>query len=330
MIGAVPEAEDVRRTITPEAFEVAPELLGRPLAAPWRRGVALLADLVLVFLFTRLGSLSAALAASVVFFLLVIRKPVERRWLRWTTRAAGALGALVLFLAVLVALEWSNPDPYTGMSPQQWMDFSAAAGSKDPEVRAQALEELAQNLQNVSQEQVQPVVDAFGLSGEPVDPDADDATARLERRIAQLQTNLRELRAENLELRDEVENPSFQRLASAVAGDLGLTFGWSAVYFTFCLAWWRGRTPGKWLFRLRVLRLDNNPLTLWGCFERFAGYAAGLATGLLGFLQIFWDPNRQAVHDKIVGTVVIMDKPVLVDRRASTEARPHAGASGVG
>lgn len=58
----------------------------------------------------------------------------------------GALGALVLFLAVLVALEWSNPDPYTCMSPKQWMGFSTAAGSKDPEVRAQALEELAQNL----------------------------------------------------------------------------------------------------------------------------------------------------------------------------------------
>jgi len=110
----------------------------------------------------------------------------------------------------------------------------------------------------VSQEQVQPFADAFGLSEESADPDADDATARLERRIAQLQTNLRELRAENLELRDEVENPSFQRLASAVAGD-----------------------------------------------------------GLLGFLQILWDPNRQAMHDKIVGTVVIMDKPESSARRGT-------------
>ena len=46
---------------------------------------------------------------------------------------------------------------------------------------------------------------------------------------------------------------------------------------------------------------------LWDCLERFAGYTAGLATGLLGFLQILWDANRQAVHDKIAGTVVLME-----------------------
>ncbi|HEX9737064.1 MAG TPA: hypothetical protein VGG06_34290 [Thermoanaerobaculia bacterium] len=34
-----------------------------------------------------------------------------------------------------------------------------------------------------------------------------------------------------------------------------------------------------------------------------------LATGLLSFLQVFWDPNRQAVQDKMVGTVVV-DEPI--------------------
>lgn len=43
----------------------------------------------------------------------------------------------------------------------------------------------------------------------------------------------------------------------------------------------------------------------WDAFGRFGGYAAGLATGLLGFLQVFWDPNRQALHDRVAGTVVI-------------------------
>ena len=35
--------------------------------------------------------------------------------------------------------------------------------------------------------------------------------------------------------------------------------------------------------------------------------AAGFATGLLGFAQVFWDANRQAIHDRISGTVVIRD-----------------------
>jgi uncharacterized RDD family membrane protein YckC len=32
-----------------------------------------------------------------------------------------------------------------------------------------------------------------------------------------------------------------------------------------------------------------------------------VATGLLGFAQIWWDSNRQAIHDRIVGTVVVRD-----------------------
>ena len=70
---------------------------------------------------------------------------------------------------------------------------------------------------------------------------------------------------------------------------------------------WNGRTVGKRAFGIQVLRLDGKPITWWIAFERFGGYAAGLATGLLGFAQIYWDPNRQAIHDKIVGTVVIRE-----------------------
>jgi uncharacterized RDD family membrane protein YckC len=28
---------------------------------------------------------------------------------------------------------------------------------------------------------------------------------------------------------------------------------------------------------------------------------------MLGFAQVFWDANRQAIHDRIVGTVVVKD-----------------------
>ena len=33
----------------------------------------------------------------------------------------------------------------------------------------------------------------------------------------------------------------------------------------------------------------------------------GFATGLLGFAQVYWDANRQAIHDRICGTVVVLD-----------------------
>jgi uncharacterized RDD family membrane protein YckC len=99
-------------------------------------------------------------------------------------------------------------------------------------------------------------------------------------------------------LRDRLRN---------LADDLGLGFGWGALYFSAFLTWGRGQTPGKRLMRLRVVRLDRAPISLWDAFERYGGYAAGFATGLLGFAQVFWDANRQAIHDKITGTVVIQD-----------------------
>ncbi|MFT5295619.1 MAG: hypothetical protein ACI9YH_001634 [Colwellia sp.] len=87
--------------------------------------------------------------------------------------------------------------------------------------------------------------------------------------------------------------------------DLGLGFGWAAFYFTVLTSIWNGQTPGKRLLKIRVVQLDGTKLSVWDSFGRYGGYGAGLATGLLGFLQIYWDPNRQAIHDKISSTIVI-------------------------
>ncbi|MGB1262757.1 MAG: RDD family protein [Cognaticolwellia sp.] len=89
--------------------------------------------------------------------------------------------------------------------------------------------------------------------------------------------------------------------------DLGIGFGWAAFYFTMFTAIWHGQTPGKKLFAIRVIQLDGTPLSIWDSFGRYGGYGAGIATGLLGFAQIYWDPNRQAIHDKISATIVIND-----------------------
>jgi hypothetical protein len=103
--------------------------------------------------------------------------------------------------------------------------------------------------------------------------------------------------------------------------DLGFGFGWTGLYFTAFTALWRGQTPGKKLFGIRVLRLDGVPMTLWASFERFGGYAAGLFTGLIGYAQVYWDRNRQAIQDKISETVVIRLLPG-VDVPAAAPAQP--------
>ena len=98
---------------------------------------------------------------------------------------------------------------------------------------------------------------------------------------------------------------SIVKLIIGIIDDLGLGFGWAAFYFTVFTALWQGQTPGKKALGIKVLQLDGTPLSLWDSFGRYGGYGAGIATGLLGFIQIFWDANRQAIHDQISSTVVV-------------------------
>jgi uncharacterized RDD family membrane protein YckC len=101
------------------------------------------------------------------------------------------------------------------------------------------------------------------------------------------------------------ESRGVRTYISGLFDDLGLGFGWAAVYFTAFLAMMHGQTPGKRLLGLRVIRLDGKPLGWWISFERFGGYAASFSVGLLGFFQILWDRNRQGLHDKACETVVV-------------------------
>lgn len=358
-------ARDPRSHVTPDAFAVAEGLLGRPLARPWQRGVALLVDLVLIFALTKTGSWAFATVAALVVLWLTLRG--AKGWASAFLRGTVALPtALVVFLLLLV-MTWDGPT--YGPTVSEWQQFGEDINSDDPLVREAATEEIGyqfeQHFSAVGEQlaQIEGVEDnegveiALGLAGA-----ADNATGQLDaERLAELPPEeasaaadavdafsaaLRERNAEameesrgeavrwiagdelerrdearselvrgygkvvreNQELRSRLDNPSFRYLLRGLAGDLGLSVGWSGLYFTLVLALWRGRTPGKFLLGLRVVRLDQSRITVWTSFERFAGYAAGLATGLLGFLQIFWDANRQAVQDKVVGTVVIVDR----------------------
>ncbi|MDI5835081.1 RDD family protein [Shewanella xiamenensis] len=111
----------------------------------------------------------------------------------------------------------------------------------------------------------------------------------------------------NSEVDDEEESDTRSVLAwiKGFMSDMGLGFGWAAFYFTVFTAKFDGQTLGKKLLGIRVIQLDGAKISLWGAFGRYGGYAAGFTTGLLGFMQIFWDANRQGIQDKISSTVVI-------------------------
>lgn len=91
-------------------------------------------------------------------------------------------------------------------------------------------------------------------------------------------------------------------------GRFGGVLGWGGLFIGWFTLWPRitgGRSPGKALLRIKVVRLAGGSLRWWDCFGRAAGYGASAATLFLGFLEAIWHPNRQAIHDKIAGTVVV-------------------------
>lgn len=64
-------------------------------------------------------------------------------------------------------------------------------------------------------------------------------------------------------------------------------------------------TPGKYLLGLRVVRTDGFRLGFWRSVARGVCYYLSALLLFMGFIWIIFDKNRQGLHDKIVGTVVI-------------------------
>jgi uncharacterized RDD family membrane protein YckC len=115
-------------------------------------------------------------------------------------------------------------------------------------------------------------------------------------------------------------------VALALAGTVGAVLGWDPLILVRGLAagfaaalpslWvalnavlWAaaGRTPGKALFGLRVVRTDGTPVRLGRATLRSLAYFFSVVM-LVGFLWVLADPRRQAWHDKLAGTVVVYDR----------------------
>jgi uncharacterized RDD family membrane protein YckC len=336
---------DPRDVVTPHAFEVDEALLNTPLAAPWQRLVALLIDLALAGLIANVAGALVGLLVAFVFYRVATRTELESRWKRWGRGLLVGLGTILLFgisiALVEDAEEWGPSGPgITAVLPGVQPDTGEGASDDEEEPpppdarRLEALREV-DDLEDI--QEFRSREDGSRLPADTVSPERGaDLLRRYARaltardtaaldsiappvqslvagpRLDSLHAHLAALADRNDELEDEadryrtqVESPSLWRMARATANDLGITVGWVGLYFTLFLAWWGGRTPGKYLLGLRVVRLSGEPMSLWFSFERFGGYAAGLATGLLGFVQLYWDPNRQAIHDRVARTVVI-------------------------
>ena len=101
------------------------------------------------------------------------------------------------------------------------------------------------------------------------------------------------------------------------------------------LIWWlivlgRGQTPGKQLLGIRVVRADGTPSDWGWTFLREFGVkfiVVGVVGSVVFFawlvdsLWAFWDKDHQALHDKIMKTVVIDDRAYRQATPEQAEAR---------
>ena len=70
---------------------------------------------------------------------------------------------------------------------------------------------------------------------------------------------------------------------------------------------YKSATPGKMIFGMRIVDAKSGQsLSTRQCIVRYFAYIASMLPMGLGFLWIAWDPRKQAWHDKIAGTVVVL------------------------
>lgn len=81
----------------------------------------------------------------------------------------------------------------------------------------------------------------------------------------------------------------------------------SVLYFGLTTYFWNGRTPGKSLFRIRVVSLVHERMTLWHSIERALGYGAAALELGFGFVQFFIHPYRRTAQDRLAETIVVKE-----------------------
>jgi len=101
-----------------------------------------------------------------------------------------------------------------------------------------------------------------------------------------------------------------------------------ASYFILFEWLWNGQTPGKHLLKLRVIREDGRPLTLWEAIARNLLRICDAVPGFVlpvysvGLIVIFLSDRDQRLGDIFAGTVVIRERTDEAPTFADTFSNP--------
>jgi len=344
-----------KQHITPEAFHVAPELLGLSLASPGRRLLAILIDLMVIALLPAGGIGALALALGFSTYLALKRRMTPKDG--QSNLAAGSQRVVASVLVVLISFKllsmagvWLS-DTQDGLNDTEnvpkavhmarsdaakiaMLSRHVLALCNDAKCRADALDNLLDNMDDAAMTAADKRDIASGMieGSHAGEQEQAQLKAEVEKHQPMWQAQEALQAAEDDALPSQIaaardaqneqdkhwleRDGGFSIISSFkhLASDLGLTFGWGALYMTVLPGFWQGRTIGKRLVSIRVVNLNGSRISYWHSFVRYGGYYAGIATGLLGFLQIYWDQNRQAIQDRIGFTAVVNDTPDANDQ----------------
>lgn len=105
-----------REWVTPEYLNVAPELLGAPLASPQKRLFAIALDVVIVAALSNIGNMWLVAGAGLIA-LMYVRKPMHDSRLR--KLAAWALAAVLIGIGVWQAVEAPHETPHASRKQRE-------------------------------------------------------------------------------------------------------------------------------------------------------------------------------------------------------------------
>ena len=80
------------------------------------------------------------------------------------------------------------------------------------------------------------------------------------------------------------------------------------IYFALTTYFTNGQSIGKKILGIKIVSIYHSRIGLWHCIERSLGYVASTLELLIGFYQVFWNPNRMTLHDRIAETIVIKSR----------------------
>lgn len=86
--------------------------------------------------------------------------------------------------------------------------------------------------------------------------------------------------------------------------DVAVPLAIQAVYFTVAIGIW-GKTIGKALMRVKVVRTDGSRMSIGRAFGRYLVYLLNWMVFGIGFVVIALNPQKRGLHDLIVDTRVV-------------------------